>query len=77
MGTRNGASVGLVVVCGVLLSCSRTASSPTAPSVTSGTRLNLYALVSNLKVGFKDKYGNTGSVSGTFGNPACLGCWDY
>jgi hypothetical protein len=29
------------------------------------------------KVGYKDKYGNTGSVSATYINDGCPGCWDY
>jgi hypothetical protein len=43
----------------------------------SGTHLQLGTLTWNVKVGYKDRYGNTGSVSGQFTDDPCYGCWDY
>jgi hypothetical protein len=46
-------------------------------SISSATRLQVGTLTWNVHVGYRDKYGNTGSVSGQFTDNPCYGCWDY
>jgi hypothetical protein len=48
-----------------------------ALTLASGTRLQMGTLTWSVTIGYKDKYGNAGSVSGEFSDNPCYGCWDY
>jgi hypothetical protein len=46
-------------------------------TLSTSARLQVGTLTWNVQVGYRDKYGNTGSVGGQFTDNPCYGCWDY